>query len=275
MTKIRLDLYLSENNLSTSREKAKKEIIAGWVKVDGETVRSPSKMITGNEKIIVQRPGGQFVSRGGEKLQHALKVFKIGLSDKVAVDLGASTGGFTDCLLQNGAQKVYSIDVGYGQLDYSLRQNEKVVVKERTNARDLQSGDFLDKIDFITMDLSFISLLKVFDKVEELFAPIHGVVLIKPQFEARRNEHKKGIVRDKKNHKDILFRVLDGLLNYNINILGLCYSPIKGPKGNVEFLLYFELLKRDHGFIKSSIELDELISKVVEEAHGELCVEKG
>ena len=142
MKKIRLDLFLVEHGLSQSREKAKKEIISGWVKVDGETLRDPAGKITGNEKILIERPGGIFVSRGGEKLAHAIRKFGVNLSGAVVLDIGASTGGFTDCVLKNGAVKVYALDVGYNQLDYSLRIDKRVVVLEKTHAKDINIDMF-------------------------------------------------------------------------------------------------------------------------------------
>ena len=174
--KVRIDSHLAVNGLSRSREKAKKEILAGWVKVNGETVRDPSRLIQGDEDIAVARPGGEFVSRGGEKLSLALEVFNISLRDKTAVDLGASTGGFTDCMLKNGARKVYAVDVGYGQLDYSLRVDKRVVVMERTHVNTLKRDDFTEKIEFFAGDLSFISILKVSGTVQRLFPLCEGGV---------------------------------------------------------------------------------------------------
>ena len=155
--KFRLDKFLADKKFSDSREKAKREILSGWVKVNGETIRDASCMIEGSETIVVERPGGLFVSRGGEKLARALSYFEIPVKGFVCADLGSSTGGFTDCLLKNSAAKVYSIDVGYGQLDYALRKDPRVVVMERTNARSIEKSVFSEKIDFITADLSFIS----------------------------------------------------------------------------------------------------------------------
>lgn len=267
--KIRLDKYLADNNLSDSREKAKREIISGWIKVNNETVRNPAKMIIGDENISIERPKGLFVSRGGYKLSFAVDKFKIKLNDLVAVDLGASTGGFTDCLLKNGAKKVYAIDVGYGQLDYSLRNDDRVVVKERTNARNLTSNEFKETINIITADLSFISFAKVYVNIKKIFVNVDGIVLLKPQFEAESSEHKKGIVTKKEKHIEILKRVLTELIQIGIKIKGLTFSPIKGPKGNIEFLLYFNTENKE--YLKEEIvELEELISDVVSKAHNEL-----
>ncbi len=278
--KQRLDQLLAESGRSKSREKAKKEIIAGWVKVNGETVRDPSKKIEHDSEISVERPGGEFVSRGGEKLNHALKCFNIDLKDKVAADLGASTGGFTHCMLLRGAGKVYSIDVGYGQLDYSLRTDPRVVVMERTNVRNLEPVDIEDDVDFICADLSFISVVKVFDKIRELFAPVEGVVLLKPQFEAGSGEHKKGVVKKADDHANILKRVLHSLSEKGVCLKGLAFSPIKGPAGNIEFLFYFTLNSGEADSSLSSeissdtskstsetFDIDSVVDEIVNEAH--------
>ncbi len=240
MKKIRLDVFLVESGKSESREKAKREILAGWVQVNGETVRSSSARIRGDEQIQVKRPKGFFVSRGGEKLGFALEYFNLDVVGSICADLGASTGGFTDCLLRAGALRVYSIDVGYGQLDYRLRQDERVVVMERSHVKDLTSDQFSEPVDFVTADLSFISITRIFPMVNELFAPCRGVILIKPQFEAERNEQKKGVVRDKKNCGEIVLRVLKKLIEQGLNFRGLIHSPLKGPAGNIEFLLNYE-----------------------------------
>ncbi len=270
MKKIRLDLHLSQNGLSQSREKARREIIAGWVRVDGETVTDPSKLITGAEKVIVARPGGLYVSRGGLKLKHAIDLFGIALRGRVAVDLGASTGGFTDCMLKEGASRVYAVDVGYGQLDYSLRTDPRVTVMEKTNVRGLTTADFPVRPDFIAADLSFISISKVFDTIHGLFSPADGVILIKPQFEAGPGEHKKGVVRKIDSHREILFHVLNDLDGRGMAIRGLAYSPLKGPKGNIEFLLYFSIgAEKDQPPLCGDA-LEREIGRVVDTAHRDL-----
>lgn len=236
MKTIRLDLFLVEHGLSKSREKAKKEIISGWIKVNGETLRDPSKKITGNEKITIERPGGQFVSRGGDKLQHAIDEFGINFQGLTTLDLGASTGGFTDCMLKSGAVKVYAVDVGYNQIDYSLRIDPRVVVMEKTHAKDIAKEMFADKIDFFTADLSFISILKVLPSVYSVFEDIRGVILVKPQFEAESSQHKKGVVRKVEDHVEILEKVASGITQIGFDIERITYSPIKGPAGNIEFL---------------------------------------
>jgi len=236
MKNMRLDLFLAEHGLSQSREKAKKEIISGWVKVNGETLRDPSKKISGTENITIERPGGLFVSRGGDKLQHAVKEFKIDLKGLVTLDLGASTGGFTDCMLKSGAVKVYALDVGYNQIDYSLRIDPRVVVMEKTHAKDIKGEMFAEPIDFFTADLSFISILKVLPAVYSTFEKINGIILVKPQFEAESSQHKKGVVRNLDDHIEILGKVAAGIIEIGFDIEGITYSPIKGPAGNIEFL---------------------------------------
>ncbi|MDA3899567.1 MAG: TlyA family RNA methyltransferase [Spirochaetes bacterium] len=238
----RIDKYLSVSGKSSSREQAKKELLAGWVKIDGETCYDVSRKVEGTENITVARPKGAFISRGGYKLEKALDSFGIDLQGVIATDLGASTGGFTDCMLKRGAVRVYAVDVGYGQLDYSLRFNERVVVMERTNARHLQISDFNDDlISFVSADLSFISFTKIFPVIRDLFPKATGVALIKPQFEAERSEHKKGVIRSPEIHKIILLRVLSSLEKAGCKPAGLTFSPITGPKGNIEFLLYFSV----------------------------------
>ncbi len=265
--RIRLDLYLSKKGLSSSRENAKREIISGWVKVNGETVREASRLITGSEEIKVSRPGGVYASRGGEKLEKALKEFNIDLFGKTAVDLGASTGGFTDCMLRNGAEKVYAIDVGYGQFAYELRNDKRVVLKERTNVRYLKTEDFDDTIDFVTADLSFISITKVFENMKNLFPDSEGVILIKPQFEAEKGEHKKGVVRKKEIHKEILRRVLSALCNMGMFFKAITFSPVRGPAGNMEFLAYYSIAGNNCQTDLSSEVIAAEINKTVDDAH--------
>ncbi len=265
MKKTRLDIHLAWSGLSQSREKAKREIVAGWVKVDGETVTDPARAISGTETITVERPGGLYVSRGGQKLKFALDRFGISLSGKTAADLGASTGGFTDCMLREGAVKVYAVDVGYGQLDYSLRKDPRVIVMEKTNARSLGRDMFPDRIDFVAADLSFISIVKVFDAVRDVFGPVEGVILVKPQFEAGPGDHKKGVVRKKDVHGGILKRVIAALADKGMVMRGLTHSPIRGPKGNIEFLLYFSCGTEDTA--PSAEEREAAVDEVVAGAH--------
>lgn len=266
MSKTRIDKYLADNNLSESREKAKREIIAGWVKVNGETVRDPSRTIAGTEEIIVARPQGLYVSRGGEKLAKAISEFSLTLQNMTTLDLGASTGGFTDCMLKNGAVKVYAIDVGYGQLDYSLRTDSRVVSHERMNARAIEKDIFHDKIDFITADLSFISFTKVFPRIQELFPATPGVALLKPQFESESKEGFKGVVRKEKDHIQILQRVISRLIELGMQFIDITFSPIKGPKGNIEYLLYYKTTG-DNSDVDGIM---EKVSQIVKKSHLEL-----
>jgi len=270
MKKLRLDQFLTGNGFSSSVEKARKEIISGWVKVNGETMRDPSKKISGDEIISIERPGGQFVSRGGDKLLHAVNEFKIDFKNLVTLDLGASTGGFTDCMLKCGASKVYALDVGYNQLDYSLRIDPRVVVLEKTHAKNIKKEMFQDNIDFFTADLSFISILKILPAVYNTFKKIRGILLVKPQFEADPSQHNRGVVENPGFHKEILTSVACGILETGFDIEGITYSPIKGPAGNIEFLFLI-----NHGSLKSESRLDEnllktKINEVIETAHNTL-----
>ncbi len=262
--KKRLDTYLSESNRSVSREKARREILAGWVKVNGETIRKPSFLVSGEEQILIERPGGMYVSRGGEKLEYALEKFHIDLRGRTAADLGASTGGFTHCMLLRGAAFVYAVDVGYGQLDYRLRGNPCVQVMERTHVKELTLAHIDRKVDIVTADLSFISLVKVFEVISTVFPDADYLFLIKPQFEALPGEHKKGVVKDPKIHHTILLRVLTALSEKGMRIRGICPSPLKGPAGNIEFFVYGCVA---NGFSAVRTILEEEVKAVVAEAH--------
>lgn len=262
--KVRLDFFLAGSGASASVAKAKSEIMSGWVKVNGETVRDPARKVAGTESIEVERPGGLYVSRGGDKLARALEVFSINLEGVTALDLGASTGGFTDCMLKHGAVKVYAVDVGYNQIDYSLRTDPRVVVMEKTHAREVRPEMFSDVISFFTADLSFISILKVLPAVYDAFASIHGVVLVKPQFEADPSQHKKGVVADPGEHVKILERIIDGTMAAGFSVNGLTFSPIKGPAGNIEFLVY---VRRAADGQPADISTGIEITDVVIEAH--------
>lgn len=273
-SKVRLDIFLSRQGMSASREAARREIIAGWVRVNGETVRQPARLVAGTEAITVERPGGVFVSRGGEKLLKALRHFGINLAGKVAVDLGASTGGFTDCMLREGALMVYAVDVGYGQFDYTLRMDPRVRLMERTNVRDLVPADFDREVDFIAADLSFISIAKVYGNIMALFPGGCGIILIKPQFEAMKGEHKKGVIRKAGTHREVLGRVMTSLTGAGMIVRGLTWSPIRGPKGNIEFLLWFQNRESEGAAGFSGPELERLIDETVEDAHRELDREK-
>lgn len=238
--KKRLDLLLVEKGFYDSREKAKRSIMAGMVLVDNRPVDKPGTEVPLEAPIKIKGDAIPFVSRGGLKLDKALKVFPISLVDKTVLDIGASTGGFTDCALQNGAQKVHAVDVGYGQLAWSLRQDERVINHERTNIRYLKGEDLGDAIDFVTIDVAFISLRLVLPKAFELSSPLAEVVaLIKPQFEAGREKvGKKGVVKDPAVHREIIHKVISEAQELGFIVKGLSFSPVKGPEGNIEYLLY-------------------------------------
>jgi 23S rRNA (cytidine1920-2'-O)/16S rRNA (cytidine1409-2'-O)-methyltransferase len=234
--KQRLDLLLVERGLAPSREKARAAIMAGDVTVDGaKAIRAAAPVDTTAAIEVVRAP--RYVSRGGEKLEHALATFAIDPTGLVAIDVGASTGGFTDCLLQHGAARVYAVDVGYGQLDYRLRQDSRVVVMERTNARDLT--ELPEAPDLATIDVSFIGLEKVLPSIVRLLRPGARIVaLVKPQFQARRPEvGKGGVVKDPQVHAAVLGRIVAWAANEGLRFGGLTTSPLRGPAGNKEFFV--------------------------------------
>ncbi len=239
--KIRLDKLLHERKLTESREKARALIIAGKILVNKEKADKPGTMFNEDAEIEIIGEKLKYVSRGGLKLEKALKIFPITLNNKVLLDIGASTGGFTDCALQNGASKVYAVDVGYGQLDWKLRSDERVVTMERTNARYLEKEIFPDEIDFVTTDVAFISLTKILPAIKKVLKGDGGeaVVLIKPQFEAGREKvGKKGVVKDPEVHIEVIEKILNFSIEQGFIIKGPTFSPIKGPEGNIEYLLW-------------------------------------
>ena len=240
--KERLDVLLVKRNLAGSREKAKAVIMSGHVYVEGQKEDKAGTMFADTVSIEVKGNPLPYVSRGGLKLEKALKCFPIRLEGKVCMDVGASTGGFTDCMLQNGAAKVYAVDVGHGQLDWKIRQDERVVCMERTNIRYVTKEDIGEQMDFVSVDVSFISLEKVLGPVRELLCENgEAVCLIKPQFEAGREQvGKKGVVRDGKVHREVIAKVLSfaGELGYQTE--NLEYSPVKGPEGNIEYLVHLK-----------------------------------
>ena len=240
MAKKRIDTLLVERGLAESRARAQALIMAGEVMVGGSPAAKPGTLVSGNAEITVKEPL-PYVSRGGVKLAHALDVFQMNVSGLVAVDIGASTGGFTDCLLQRGAKKVYAIDVGYGQLDYRLRRDKRVAVMERINAR--YPVSLPEKVDLATLDLSFISVTMVIPSAIELLKENGALlVLIKPQFEAKRAEvGKGGIIEDPQLHARILGRFIKWAVAHNLRLRGLVASPILGSSGNREFFLRLEL----------------------------------
>ena len=237
--KERIDILLVEKGLIESREKAKAVIMSGQVYVNSQKVDKAGEKVDIAAEIEV-REGLRYVSRGGLKLEKAIKTFDIDLNGKVCLDIGASTGGFTDCMLQNGANKVYSIDVGYGQLAWTLRQDSRVVSMERTNIRYVKSEDLSEQADFASIDVSFISLSKVLRPAKDLLNESAELIcLIKPQFEAGREKvGKKGVVRDPEVHKEVIENVISFAEEYGFFLKGLDFSPIKGPEGNIEYLAY-------------------------------------
>lgn len=242
MQKKRLDIILFEKGYAQSREKAKSLIMSGVVFVDGERVDKAGATVDEQAEIEVRGSGINYVSRGGLKLEKAMQLFPINLENKVCMDIGASTGGFTDCMLQNGASKVFAVDVGYGQLAWKLRCDERVVNLERTNVRYLTAEQIGQPIDFISVDVSFISL-KLVLPVAKTYLKQDGeiVCLIKPQFEAgRENVGKKGVVRDKQVHIDVVKSIIDFALQNKFDVKGLSFSPVKGPEGNIEYLIYLK-----------------------------------
>lgn len=239
MQKIRLDKLLFDKGLIESREKAKALILAGEVTVNGikadkagMSVRSDAAL-----EILKKMP---YVSRGGLKLKHAIDTFGIDVKHKIAMDVGASTGGFTDCLLQHGAKKVYAVDVGYGQLDFKLRNDARVALLEKINIRYLDKNALSDTVDIITIDVSFISLLKVIPKALEFLEDSGEIIaLIKPQFEVERKDVRKGgVVRDEAKRHEVIEKIKAAVKDMGLEVKGLIESPVRGPKGNVEFLIY-------------------------------------
>lgn len=271
--KERLDVLLVKKGLAPSREKAKAVIMAGSVYVDGQK-EDKAGSVFDEESAQIELRGHvlPYVSRGGLKLEKALKVFPITLTDKICMDIGASTGGFTDCMLQNGAVKVYSVDVGYGQLDWKLRQDDRVVCMEKTNFRYMTPEDIPDVLDFASVDVSFISLDKILTPAYALLREQGEMVaLIKPQFEAGREKvGKKGVVRDPKVHEEVISRIVRHADEVSFEVLDLSYSPIRGPEGNIEYLIH--LKKNPERTVYPDIleVFEKKIKEIVEEAHQEL-----
>lgn len=240
--KIRLDSYVFEKGFAESREKAKAYIMAGQVYVNGIKSLKAGLFVKDDDVIEVRGDKLPFVSRGGLKLQKAIDCFGVDVRDCVCMDVGASTGGFTDCMLQHGAKKVYSVDVGYGQLSWKLRTDERVVNLERTNFRYVTDNEIPEIIDFSSVDVSFISLDKIIPVLyNRLKDDGEAVCLIKPQFEAgRENVGKKGVVRDPEIHKAVIEKVIAFTIKNGFSILALDFSPVKGPEGNIEYLIYIK-----------------------------------
>ncbi|MBU4438724.1 MAG: TlyA family RNA methyltransferase [Acetobacterium sp.] len=240
--KERLDKLLVSLNYFDTRERAKKAIMAGLVQVNDQIKDKAGDLVDTEATIVVKGSDMPYVSRGGLKLEKGLAVFDMEVTGKTFIDIGSSTGGFTDCLLQNGAEKVYAVDVGYGQLDWKLRNDPRVVSMERTNFRYLTAEHIPEMVDGTVMDVSFISITKLIPAIKLFMKPgAKGIWLIKPQFEAGRERiGKNGVIRDKKVHESILFEVMSAIENQNVLITGLDFSPIQGPKGNIEFLVFVE-----------------------------------
>ena len=264
--KERLDVLLVKKNLAESREKAKAAIMAGIVYVDDQKEDKAGSMFEETAKIEVRGSTLKYVSRGGLKLEKAMTHFGVTLDQKICMDVGASTGGFTDCMLQNGAVKVYSVDVGHGQLAWKLRNDPRVVCMEKTNIRYVTPEEIPDKIQFVSIDVSFISLTKVLGPVKALMEPDGQVVcLIKPQFEAGREKvGKKGVVRERSVHLEVIRMVAAFAGSIGFEALHLEFSPIKGPEGNIEYLLH---LRNDAGgnvYENSSIDAEEIVNQAHE-----------
>lgn len=294
MAKERLDVILVNRGLATSREKAKTIIMSGDVFVNGQREDKPGTAFDETKITSLEVKGNElpYVSRGGLKLEKAVKNFGFSLQDAVCMDIGASTGGFTDCMLQNGAKKVYSVDVGHGQLDWKLRSDERVVCMEKTNFRYMVRDDIQDDLDFASCDVSFISLTKILIPARKLLKDgAQMVCLIKPQFEAgRENVGKKGVVRDPKVHEDVVHRIVDYVDIIGFDVLHLDFSPIKGPEGNIEYLIHIRKnpdrnqevqdITESDGITKLAKEngektgyswsdaMNDLITKTVSAAHG-------
>lgn len=257
----RLDVYLVENGLVESREKGKALIMAGVVFVDNQKVDKAGFQVKEGMNVEVRGETLKYVSRGGLKLEKAMKNFDITLSDKICADIGASTGGFTDCMLQNGAKKVYAVDVGYGQLAWKLRTDEHVVNLERTNFRYCTKEQIPDELQFASVDVSFISLTKILPVLKTLMKE-NGecVCLIKPQFEAGKEKvGKKGVVREASTHLEVVNKIIDFSIELGFSVLNLEFSPIKGPQGNIEYLIHIK--NDDNKEFKAKITADELINQ--------------
>lgn len=287
--KERLDVLLVKQGLAESREKAKAVIMAGEVFVQGQREDKAGAMFDESKvTITVKGSSLRYVSRGGLKLEKAMTCFPITLEDDICMDIGSSTGGFTDCMLQNGAKKVYSVDVGHGQLAWKLRQDERVVCMEKTNFRYLTRDQIADDLDFASVDVSFISLTKILLPAWRLLkCGGQMVCLIKPQFEAGREKvGKKGVVRDPAVHREVIAKVMDFAALLHFSVLGLTWSPIKGPEGNIEYLIFIQKEEQPEAYeseqaaeaaleetqaakggISEKEENRQLIASIVEQAH--------
>ena len=262
----RLDVLLLQRGLVSSRQRAKNLIANEQIQVNGIICTKPAKLTEETAELTMLGEDLRYVGRGGLKLEWILEQQNLSLEQAICMDIGASTGGFTDCMLQNGAKKVYAVDVGYGQFAWKLRQDERVVCMEKTNIRYVTPNDIDDELDFASVDVSFISLTKVLGPARALLKDGGEMVcLIKPQFEAGREKvGKKGVVRDKSVHEEVVNNIISFALSNGFSVLDLEYSPIKGPEGNIEYLVHIK--KTDDPIKEESVD----IHSVVEAAHGEL-----
>ncbi|WP_100404747.1 TlyA family RNA methyltransferase [Bacillus solitudinis] len=266
--KERIDVLLVERGLIETREKAKRSVMAGLIYTESERIDKPGMKIDVDAPLTVKGDVLPYVSRGGLKLEKAINAFQLNLKDKVVLDIGASTGGFTDCSLQNGAKAVYALDVGYNQLAWKIRQDERVTVMERTNFRYVKPEDLTEGLPhFATIDVSFISLRLILPVLKTILLQGGEVVaLVKPQFEAGREQvGKKGIIRDAAIHEQVLDRIIAFALKEGFDVCGIDYSPIKGGEGNIEFLLHLSNAVTTHGSLKSDQQIQEVVSRAHEQ----------
>lgn len=263
--KKRADVVLFEKGLVDSREKGKRVIMEGVVYIGTERIDKPGQKIDEEADIIIKKNPIKYVSRGGLKLEKSIEEFKLEIKDKICMDIGASTGGFTDCMLKNGAKKVYAVDVGYGQLDWKLRNDPRVIVMERTNIRNVEKDQIGEDMDFISIDVSFISLKLVLPVAKMLLSKDGEIsALIKPQFEAGREKvGKKGVIKDKAVHIEVVENIVDFCKGLELGISGLSFSPITGATGNIEFLIYLNNKNED------TIDIDN-IEEIINIAHDSL-----
>lgn len=246
--KVRLDQFVFEEGYTESRQRAQALIMAGVVYVNNQKVDKAGYMLKETDKVEVRGKDLKYVSRGGYKLEKAIELYNLDLTDRVCMDIGASTGGFTDCMLQNGAKKVYAVDVGYGQLAWKLRTDERVVNFEKTNIRNVTEENLEEKINFFSVDVSFISLKHIFPVAYAISTDdVIGACLVKPQFEAGKEKvGKKGVVRDSAVHKEVIINVMDYANQNGFFVKELTFSPIKGPEGNIEFLIVITKNEQDN-----------------------------
>ncbi|MCL5772906.1 MAG: TlyA family RNA methyltransferase [Firmicutes bacterium] len=265
MKKARLDQLLVEKGLVSSRERARSLVMEGKVLVDGRMIDKAGTPVSLQAVITIKEEVLPFVSRGGLKLKKAIDEFALNVSGTTCLDAGASTGGFTDCLLQEGAKKVYAVDVGYGQLHWKLRQDSRVINLEQVNARYISRKEISEEIDIAVIDVSFISIEKILEPVSALLKEGGKVIaLVKPQFQAGRGAAKKGVVRDKEIHKKVIIEVIRRAPEFGLFFIGCTYSPVKGPKGNIEYPVF--LLKGGKELYGEISGFEEKVNLVVDEA---------